>query len=82
LEYGTASVEIQKDAVVAGDKVVLIDDLIATGGTALAACTLINGLGASVVEVAALIDLPDLNGSQKIQDTGVPVYCLLAYDGL
>jgi adenine phosphoribosyltransferase len=82
LEYGTASVEIQKDAVTAGDKVVLIDDLIATGGTALAACTLINGLGASVVEVAALIDLPDLNGSQKIQDTGVPVYCLLAYDGL
>jgi adenine phosphoribosyltransferase len=82
LEYGTASVEIQKDALKSGDRVVLIDDLIATGGTALAACTLINGLGAEVVEVAALIDLPDLAGSTKIQDTGVPVHCLLAYDGL
>lgn len=82
LEYGTASVEIQQNVVSAGDKVVLIDDLIATGGTALAACTLLNGLGAEVVEVAALIDLPDLAGSTKIQDAGVSVFCLLAYEGV
>lgn len=82
LEYGTASVEIQQNVVSAGDKVVLIDDLIATGGTALAACTLLNGLGAKVVEVAALIDLPDLAGSTKIQDAGVSVFCLLAYEGV
>jgi len=82
LEYGTASVEIQQNVVSAGDKVVLIDDLIATGGTALAACSLLNGLGADVVEVAALIDLPDLNGSAKIQESGVSVFCLLTYEGV
>lgn len=82
LEYGTATVELQQDAVKAGDKVLILDDLIATGGTILAACSLIKKLGADVAEAAALIDLPDLEGSQRIQDTGVPVFTLMAYEGL
>lgn len=82
LEYGTSAVEMQVDAVGPGDKVLVFDDLIATGGTILAACTLIKKLGAEVIECAALIDLPDLDGSIRIQDTGVPVYTMLAYEGL
>lgn len=82
LEYGISAVEMQKDAVHAGDRVLVFDDLIATGGTILAACTLIKKLGAEVVECAALIDLPDLNGSMRIQDAGFPVYTMLAYEGL
>ncbi|SEF75180.1 adenine phosphoribosyltransferase [Marinobacterium lutimaris] len=81
LEYGSAAVEMQSDSVGAGDRVLLFDDLIATGGTILAACTLIKKLGAEVVEAAALIDLPDLKGSALIQEAGVPVYTLLAYEG-
>ncbi len=82
LEYGTASVEMQIDAVADGDKVLVFDDLIATGGTVLAACSLIKQLGGEVVEAAALIDLPDLQGSARIQDAGVPVHALMAYEGL
>ncbi len=82
LEYGTAAVEMQTDSVGSGDKVLILDDLIATGGTILAACTLIKRLGAEVVEAAALIDLPDLQGSARLQEAGVPVYTLLAYEGL
>lgn len=82
LEYGSGAVEIQTDALNEGDKVVVFDDLIATGGTVLATLALIRKLGAQVHEVAALIDLPDLMGSQKIQDSNVPVYSLLAYEGL
>ena len=81
LEYGTASVEMQADALEQGDRVVLIDDLIATGGTILAAMTLIKKLGGEVVEAAALINLPDLGGATKIQDAGSPVYTLLAFEG-
>ncbi len=82
LEYGSAAVEMQIDAVTAGDKVLIFDDLIATGGTILAASTIIKKLGASVYEAAALIDLPDLQGSAKIQEAGIPVHTLLAYEGL
>lgn len=82
LEYGTAAVEMQVDAVTAGDKVLVFDDLIATGGTILAACSLVKELGAEVYEAAALIDLPDLQGSSKIQDSGIPVHTLIAYEGL
>lgn len=81
LEYGTAAIEVQTDAVKAGDRVLLLDDLIATGGTLLASCSLINQLGAEVTEVGALIDLPDLQGSARIQESGIPVYSLLAYAG-
>lgn len=82
LEYGTAAVEMQTDALAPGDKVLVFDDLIATGGTVLASVSLIRTLGAEVHEVAALIDLPDLMGSQKIIDSNVPVFSLLAYEGL
>ena len=82
LEYGTSAVEMQLDSVGSGDRVLVFDDLIATGGTILAACTLIKKLGAEVVECAALIDLPDLDGSLRIQETGIPVYTMLAYEGL
>ncbi|BBB29208.1 adenine phosphoribosyltransferase [Neptunomonas japonica] len=82
LEYGTAAVEMQIDSVGPGDRVLVFDDLIATGGTILAACTLIKKLGAEVIESAALVDLPDLNGSIRIQEAGVPVYTMLAYEGL
>ncbi|MGB0665164.1 MAG: adenine phosphoribosyltransferase [Pontibacterium sp.] len=81
LEYGTATVEMQVGALKEGDKVLIFDDLIATGGTILAACNLVKQLGASISEAAAIIDLPDLEGSQKITDSGVPVFTLLAYEG-
>lgn len=84
LEYGTAAIEMQIDALqpVPDANVVVFDDLIATGGTVMAALSLINKLGGKVHEVAALIDLPDLMGSQKIQDSNVAVFSLLAYEGL
>ncbi|WP_293267576.1 adenine phosphoribosyltransferase [Neptunomonas sp.] len=82
LEYGSAAVEMQIDSVGPGDKVLVFDDLIATGGTILAACTLIKKLGADVIESAALVDLPDLHGSTRIQEAGIPVYTMLAYEGL
>lgn len=73
---------MQIDAVAEGDRVLVFDDLIATGGTILAACTLIKKLGAEVVESAALIDLPDLQGSARIQGADIPVFTMLAYEGL
>lgn len=82
LEYGSAAVEMQLDAVKEGDNVLIFDDLIATGGTILAACTLVKELGANITEAAALIDLPDLQGSTRIQETGVPVHTLLAFEGI
>lgn len=81
LEYGTATVEVQPDACKRGDKVLIIDDLIATGGSIIAASSLIKRMGGEVIEAAAVIDLPDLNGSRKIQDSGIPVYTLVAYEG-
>lgn len=79
LEYGKAVVEMHPDACGKGDKVLLIDDLIATGGTLLAASTLIKSLGATVKEAAAIIDLPDLGGSRLLQDSNIPVHSLIAY---
>ncbi|XKH01487.1 adenine phosphoribosyltransferase [Marinobacter nauticus] len=81
LEYGTASVELHEDAFKAGDNVVLVDDLIATGGTMLAASRLIRRIGAEIVEVAAMIDLPDLGGSRKLREEGLKVYTVCAFDG-
>lgn len=66
LEYGSASVEIHTDAVHAGQRVLLMDDLIATGGTLLAASRLLKRLGANIVEACAIIDLPELGGSKLI----------------
>ncbi|GAA5090185.1 adenine phosphoribosyltransferase [Paenalcaligenes hermetiae] len=79
LEYGNASVEIHTDSVRPGQRVLLIDDLIATGGTMVAASRLLQRLGANTVEAAAIIDLPDLGGSQAVKDAGLPVYTVCTY---
>jgi adenine phosphoribosyltransferase len=81
LEYGTATVELHTDAVKPGQKVLLIDDLIATGGTMMAGKKLLEKLGATVTEGAAIVDLPELGGSQRLQDTGLKLFTLVAYDG-
>jgi adenine phosphoribosyltransferase len=81
LEYGNATVEIHTDAVQAGDRVVLIDDLIATGGTMLAGMRLLQRLGAQVIEGAAIVDLPELGGSAKLQAAGLPLFTLVDFSG-
>lgn len=79
LEYGNASVEMHTDSVRPGQRVLLIDDLIATGGTLLAAARLLQRLGANVVEAAAIIDLPELGGSRAVIDSGLPVYTVCSF---
>jgi len=81
LEYGTASVEIHADACAAGDRVLLVDDLIATGGTMLAAARLIRKLGGEVVEAAAIVELPDLGGSTLIRAQGIGIYAVCDFLG-
>lgn len=81
LEYGTAEVELHKDAIHTGHKVLLLDDLIATGGTMLAAATLIQRQGGKIVEAAAIIDLPDLGGSRKLQHAGIDVFSICEFEG-
>lgn len=81
LEYGVDSVEMHEDALRPGEKVLVIDDLIATGGTALAAVKLIEGLGAAVVGASFVIDLPDLGGMRKLRDLGLRAEALVAFDG-
>jgi adenine phosphoribosyltransferase len=82
LEYGHATVEIHEDACQAGERVVIIDDLIATGGTMLAGKKLLERLGAVVVEGAAIIDLPDLGGSKLLRENGLPLYTITEFAGL
>ncbi|MBC7203068.1 MAG: adenine phosphoribosyltransferase [Pusillimonas sp.] len=79
LEYGNATVEMHTDAVKPGQRVLLIDDLIATGGTMVAAAKLLQRLGANVVEAAAIIDLPDLGGSKSLKETGLPLYTVCTF---
>lgn len=81
LEYGEAVVEIHDDAIQAGEKILLIDDLLATGGTAEAGVKLIERLGGKIVGCAFVIDLPDLGGRKKIEDLGFDVHALCAFDG-
>ncbi|MGB7180642.1 MAG: adenine phosphoribosyltransferase [Burkholderiaceae bacterium] len=81
LEYGSATVEMHADAAGSGDRVLLIDDLIATGGTMLAGKTLLERLGAKVVEGAAIVDLPDLGGSAKLRASGLDLFVLVEFDG-
>ncbi|MFC3337569.1 adenine phosphoribosyltransferase [Paracandidimonas soli] len=82
LEYGNSSVEMHADSVRPGQRVLLIDDLIATGGTMMAASKLLQRLGANVIEAAAIIDLPDLGGAQAIRDSGLPVYTVCQFTNL
>ena len=80
LEYGdAATVEMHTDAIKPNDRVLVIDDLIATGGTMLAACKLIERLGGKVIECAVINDLLYLKGSQSIRQNGFPVYSILEY---
>ena len=81
LEYGTDRVEIHTDAITKGDKVLLIDDLIATGGTAMAGIKLLERAGAEVVGCSFVIDLPELGGSDKLRALGKPVSALISYEG-
>lgn len=79
LEYGSATVEIHTDAGKPGDRVMIVDDLIATGGTLLAAAKLFRSIGAEVAGVAAVIDLPELGGSARLRAAGLPVHALCAF---
>lgn len=79
-EYGDCVVQMHRDALQGGEKVLLLDDLIATGGTFLAAARLVKQLGASIYEAAAIIDLPDLGGSRRMQDADIPTYTLCAFE--
>jgi adenine phosphoribosyltransferase len=81
LEYGSATVELHTDAVQAGQKVLLIDDLIATGGTMMAGRKLLEKLGACVMEGAAIVDLPELGGSDKLRASGLPLFTLIDFSG-
>ena len=81
LEYGTATVEIHDDALKAGDKILVIDDLLATGGTAQAGIHLIESLGAEVVGCGFVIDLPELGGRKLLEGMGMKLHCLCAFDG-
>lgn len=81
LEYGSATVEMHTDAVKPGDRVLLIDDLIATGGTMMAGMRLLERLGAQVIEGAAIVDLPELGGSQRLRAGGLQVHTLVSFEG-
>ena len=82
LEYGEATVEVHDDAILPGEKVLLVDDLLATGGTAEAGIKLIERLGAQVVGCAFVVDLPDLGGRKRLEAMGMEVHALCAFDGL
>lgn len=81
LEYGTASLELHKDAVSSGAQVLLVDDLIATGGTAQAATSLLGKIGANVSACAFIVDLPDLGGSARLREAGHAVISLCEFEG-
>ena len=81
LEYGTATMELHDDALSAGEKVLLVDDLLATGGTAEAGIKLVERLGAEVVGCAFVVDLPDLGGRKRLEGLGMSVHALCAFDG-
>ena len=81
LEYGSATVELHTDAVRPGNCVLLVDDLIATGGTMMAGKKLLEKLGATVMEGAAIVDLPELGGSAKLRASGLPLFPLVDFEG-
>ena len=81
LEYGLDEMEMHEDAVSRGERLILVDDLIATGGTAEAAVKLLRRLGAEILAACFVIDLPELGGSKKLTDLGVPVRTLVSFEG-
>ncbi len=81
LEYGVDEMEMHKDGVAEGESVILVDDLIATGGTAEGAVKLLRQMGANIIAACFVIDLPDLGGRRKLEDLGVQVRTLISYQG-
>lgn len=81
LEYGIDEMEMHRDAIEKGERIILVDDLIATGGTAEAAAKLLLQMGAEIVAACFIIDLPDLGGRKKLEALGVPVRTLVAFEG-
>jgi adenine phosphoribosyltransferase len=81
LEYGIDEMEMHEDAVAAGERVILVDDLIATGGTAEGAVKLLRQMGAEVLAACFIIDLPDLGGAAKLRTLDVPVRTLISFEG-
>ena len=81
LEYGEAVMEVHDDALKAGERVLIVDDLLATGGTAEAGIKLCRRLGAEVIGCAFVIDLPDLGGGKKLEAMGMPVHILCSFEG-
>lgn len=82
LEYGTDVLEIHTDAITKGQKVLVMDDLLATGGTALGAIELVEKLGGEVIEFSVIVDLPELKGIDKLQSKGYKVHKLMDFEGL
>jgi adenine phosphoribosyltransferase len=82
LEYGEAVVEIHQDALEPGERVLLVDDLLATGGTAAAGITLLEKLGADIIGTAFIVNLPDLGGKRRLETLGMTIHALCDFDGL
>ena len=81
LEYGSESIEMHTDAIVSGETILLVDDLVATGGTALAAAELIRKAGGEILGFVCIVDLPDLGGSRRLREAGVALHTLCQFEG-
>jgi adenine phosphoribosyltransferase len=81
LEYGTDRLEIHTDAIKEGEHILLVDDLLATGGTAEAAATLIKKMGGVIVECAFVVDLPDIGGRKRLENQKLPIFTLCEFEG-
>jgi len=81
LEYGTDRIEMHEDAIKPGERVLIVDDLIATGGTAIAASKLIHHVKGTIVGAAFVIDLPELGGVKVLREAGIQSHCLMAFEG-
>lgn len=81
LEYGSDRIEIHHDAISPGERILIVDDLLATGGTANAAATLVQKMGGEIVECAFLVDLPDIGGRRRLESAGLSVFALCEFEG-
>jgi len=81
LEYGEAVMEVHEDAILAGEKILVVDDLLATGGTAEAGIKLIERMGGEVISAAFVIDLPELGGRARLKSLGIDTYWLCEFEG-
>ncbi|HED31153.1 MAG TPA: adenine phosphoribosyltransferase [Prosthecochloris aestuarii] len=81
LEYGTDKVEMHIDAIDKGTRVLIVDDLLATGGTAMAGAALVEKVGGTVTDMAFIVNLPDIGGQKKLEDNGYRLFCLTEFEG-